>query len=785
MNDIRSTLLARYGCGPVQLSGTDAALYERHLLFDNVIDPAAATAREQFEAIARSVRDVISQRWLLTEKTYQRENPKRAYYLSIEYLLGRSLVNNVINAGLAEAALEAMKSRHPDPALVEAEPDAGLGNGGLGRLAACFLDSMATLELPAMGYGLRYEYGIFRQTLRDGWQHEQPDNWLRHPDPWEVPRLSESVEVKLDCSVELRAGRLHPIAGRPAVLLGIPYDRPVIGYGGRTINTLRLWAAATPDAFDFQQFSRGDFVGALAGARLGVRHARALSRRLDEHGPGAALRAGVLSRRLPRRSGAALSPGEQRLARPSAQGRGPDERYASRDGGARAHAHPARRCGPRLGHGLGPHPRSLAYTNHTLLPEALEKWPLKWFEVLLPRLAEIVCEVNRRFLGAVGARFPGDGARAARMSIIEDGPSPKCAWPTWRSWARTARTASRRSIRSFCERASRRTWPRCFRALQQQDQRRHAAALAAHVQPRARASSPPRSARLITDLDRLCELKRLARDGAFNQACRDAKREAKTRFVDCSRRRPASRPTRTRSSTARSSASMNTSGSSSTRCTSWCSTTGCATSRISRSRRAPSFRGQGGALLRACQAHHQVHQQRRGRRERRSGGRRAPARRFVPDYCVSVAERLIPASDVSEQIHRRLRGEGDQQHEVHDERSAHHRHARRRDPGDGRGDGRRQHFLLRAHGRRGGGKPRLVQPALALRPRPETRRALDLVFSDHFSRDEPGIFNPIREALLTHGDHYMHLADLKSYCEAHERLERSTRTAVGGPVKRS
>ena len=264
MSDIRSTLLARYGCGPVQLSGTDAALYERHLLFDNVIDPAAATAREQFEAVARSVRDVISQRWLLTEKTYQRENPKRAYYLSIEYLLGRSLVNNVINAGLAEAALEAMKSRHPDPALVEAEPDAGLGNGGLGRLAACFLDSMATLGLPAMGYGLRYEYGIFRQTLRDGWQHEQPDNWLRHPDPWEVPRLSETVEVKLDCSVELRAGRLHPIAGRPAVLLGIPYDRPVIGYGGRTINTLRLWAAATPDAFDFQQFSRGDFVGALA-----------------------------------------------------------------------------------------------------------------------------------------------------------------------------------------------------------------------------------------------------------------------------------------------------------------------------------------------------------------------------------------------------------------------------------------------------------------------------------------------------------------------------------------
>src|SRR4029078_10432904 len=144
------------------------------------------------------------------------------------------------------------------------EPDAGLGNGGLGRLAACFIESMATMKIPGMGYGLRYEYGIFKQTIRDGWQFEQPDNWLRRTDPWEGARLEEAVEVKWNCSFELKAGELQPVFGKPSTLLGIPFDRPVIGFGGKNINTLRLWAASTPDYFDFQQCSRGDFVGALA-----------------------------------------------------------------------------------------------------------------------------------------------------------------------------------------------------------------------------------------------------------------------------------------------------------------------------------------------------------------------------------------------------------------------------------------------------------------------------------------------------------------------------------------
>jgi len=178
-------LLQQYGCGPIQFAGTDNGLYERHLIFDNVVDVAAADARMRFEAVAHAVRDVLSQRWVCTEKTYERENPKRVYYLSMEFLIGRSLSNNITNLLLDPVVMDAVQQRNLDWLyLLEQEPDAGLGNGGLGRLAACFLDSMATLQLPAMGYGLRYEYGIFKQSIQDGWQVERPDNWLRRHDPW-------------------------------------------------------------------------------------------------------------------------------------------------------------------------------------------------------------------------------------------------------------------------------------------------------------------------------------------------------------------------------------------------------------------------------------------------------------------------------------------------------------------------------------------------------------------------------------------------------------------------
>ena len=226
----RTNPLDRFNCGPVKFSGGDNALYERHLTFDQVVPVDAATPRDKFEAIARSVRDVLSQRWLKTEQTYQERNAKRVYYLSLEFLMGRALANNITNLMLDPVWSQFCKKHKLDPLeIIEQEPDAGLGNGGLGRLAACFLDSMATLGIPGMGSGLRYEYGIFKQTMRDGWQHEQPDHWLARPDPWEVARPNEAVEVQLACSFDIRGGALRVVQGRPSTLIGIPYDRP----GGR------------------------------------------------------------------------------------------------------------------------------------------------------------------------------------------------------------------------------------------------------------------------------------------------------------------------------------------------------------------------------------------------------------------------------------------------------------------------------------------------------------------------------------------------------------------------
>lgn len=231
-----SHILEQYGSGRTPFVGTENAFYERHLLFDRAIDPKAAGARERFEAFSRSVRDVLAHRWVQTKSTYERENAKRIYYVSMEFLIGRSLANNVANLLLDPLVQQAVQEKSIDwLELVEQEPDAGLGNGGLGRLAACFLDSMATMQLPATGYGLRYEYGIFKQSIVNGWQRENPDNWLRDTDPWEVARLHEKVEIKLNCTFQLRGGNLRVIPDRPSTLIGIPYDRPVVGYGERRL----------------------------------------------------------------------------------------------------------------------------------------------------------------------------------------------------------------------------------------------------------------------------------------------------------------------------------------------------------------------------------------------------------------------------------------------------------------------------------------------------------------------------------------------------------------------
>ncbi|MGB8989102.1 MAG: glycogen/starch/alpha-glucan family phosphorylase, partial [Candidatus Sulfotelmatobacter sp.] len=418
-----SDALQKYGYGAMSFIGTENSLYDRHLVFDRAIDPKAASAHERFEAFSHSVRDILARNWVLTKNTYEQQNAKRIYYLSMEFLIGRSLANNITNLLLDPLLPDAAKEHGIDwLELIEQEPDAGLGNGGLGRLAACYLDSMATMQLPGTGYGLRYEYGMFKQSIVDGWQKENPDNWLRYGDPWEISRLHEQVEIKLNVSFKLEEGNFQVIPGRPSSLIGIPFDRPVVGYGGKTINTLRLWAAAAPDYFDFEKFGTGDFVGAL-GETL---QAESLTRVLypdDSTAKGQGLRflqeyflvacsmADLVRRfqrhnsdweKLPEKAAIQLNDTHPSMSVPELLRILLDDVHLGWD------------------QAWDLTKKTLGYTNHTLLPEALEKWPVPWFETLLPRHLELIYEINRRLLDEVRVRFPGDEGRVQRMSLVEE-----------------------------------------------------------------------------------------------------------------------------------------------------------------------------------------------------------------------------------------------------------------------------------------------------------------------------------------------------------------------------
>jgi len=771
-------LLEQYGCGPVQFAGSDNGLYERHLLFDNVVALTAAGARERFEAVARAVRDVLSQRWIRTEETYERQNAKRIYYLSMEFLIGRSLANNVTNLLLDPAVRDLAARKHVDwLGLLEQEPDAGLGNGGLGRLAACFLDSMATLQLPAMGYGLRYEYGIFKQSMRNGWQQEEPDNWLRRTDPWEVARPQETVEFPIGCGFELRGGSLGVIRDQPSTLIGVPYDRPVVGYGGKTVNTLRLWAAATPDYFDFQAFSHGEFVGALAEHLA----AESLTRVLypdDSTSMGQGLRF-VQEYFLVACSLADLV---RRFRRANPDWSALPEKVAIQLNDT----HPAMAV-PELMRILLDEARlgwdeawdltcrTLAYTNHTLLPEALEKWPRAWFEVLLPRHLEIVREINRRLLDDVQARFPGDGDRVARVSLIEEGTEQKVRMANLaivgsHSTNGVAAIHSR-LLRTVTVRDLAEQFPARFNNKTNGVTPRRWLLLANPVLARAITAAIGES--WITELGQLRRLAPLADDRGFRDAVRKAKREAKTQFAGWLR-----------------------------------SATGQAVDPETifdcQVKRIHEYKRQLLNALRVIVLYQRLRENPTLAMTPRTfffAGKAAPAYRlakviiklvntlavtierdpavrgrlkvvFLPDYCVSLAERLIPATDVSNQISTagyEASGTSNMKFMMNGALTIGTRDGATIEMAEEAGE--ENFFLFGLTAEQVASSRSWYSPYWHYEHDPETRAALDLILSDDFTQgDEPGAFGPLREALLTGGDHYMHLADLASYLEADRRL---------------
>jgi starch phosphorylase len=770
-------LLKRYEGDAFRFAETKGAIYERHLVFDRAIDPKVASVRERFEAFAHSVRDILAQRWVQTKTTYERQNAKRIYYLSMEFLLGRSLANNISNLLLDPLVQDVVREQAIDwLELVEEEPDAGLGNGGLGRLAACFLDSMATMQLPATGYGLRYEYGMFRQSFVNGWQQEHPDNWLRDGDPWEIAREHEKVEIKLSCSFKMRDGKLQVIPRQASTLFGIPYDRPVVGYGGKTINNLRLWAAAAPDYFDFQEFGTGDFVGALAGTL----EAESLTRVLypdDSTSAGQALRfvqeyflvacsmADLIRRflrhntdweKLPEKAAIQLNDTHPSMAVAELMRILLDDARLEWD-----KAWDLTR-------------KTLAYTNHTLLPEALEKWPARWFERLFPRQLEIIYEINRRLLDEVRVRFPGDEGRVERISLVEEGPSTKIRMANLAIvgshstngvaavHSKLLRTTTVKDLAEmFPERFSNKT---------------------NGVTPRRwlLEANPGLSAVIkgaigdgwVTDLSQLSELKSVAGDSGFQDEFLASKREAKVRFTDWLKR---------------------TSG----------QVVDPGTIFDSQIKRIHEYKRQLLNALRIIICYNRLRENPNLEMEPRTfffAGKAAPAYKlakliikfinnlagtidgdpivrgrmkvvFLPEYNVSLAERLIPASDVSNQISTagyEASGTSNMKFMMNGALTVGTLDGATIEMAEEAG--KENLFLFGLTVEQVQNSQAWYNPHWHYEHEPETRAALDLIMSDYFSKYEPGAFAAIRDTLLTNGDHYMHLADLTSYVQAQDRL---------------
>lgn len=772
-------LLEQYECGPVPFSGMPGAFYERHVVFDHVVRLEQADARQRFEAAAWALRDVLTQRWLKSDATYDRVNPKQVYYLSMEFLIGRSLANNVLNLRVEPVVREAMEREKLDWAqLAETEPDAGLGNGGLGRLAACFLDSMATLQLPAIGYGLRYEYGIFRQEIAGGQQVEHPDHWLRRPDPWEVARPGEAVEVGLSCAARMREGRLVLEPNVPSTLVGLPYDRPVVGYGGRTINTLRLWGAATHEDFNFLEFSHGDFFDAVHEKVAAESITRVLYpddstprgkglRFLQEYFLVASSLADIVARfrrrgndwrALPDKVAIQLNDTHPALAVAELMRILLDQAKLGWDEAWDLTI------------------RTLAYTNHTLLPEALETWPVGLLEFVAPRHMEIIHEINRRFLDDVRSRYPGDEDRVRRVSLILEGPEKR------------VRMANLAVVGSHSTNGVAEIHSRLLRATVVRDL---AELFPERFNNKTNGVTPRRWLLLanpdlsgliaeaigdgwVTDLDQLRKLVPLAEDAAFRDGFRRAKRAAKGRFA------------------------------------AWLkSTTGQTvdpdTIFDSQIKRIHEYKRQLLNVLHILVLYNRLRDDPGLDVPPRTfffAGKAAPAYAlakliiglindvaatidadpavrgrlkvlFLPEYNVSLAQRLIPATDVSEQISTagyEASGTSNMKLMMNGALTVGTRDGATIEMAEAAGEENFFLFGLTAEQVQGGRG--WYDPHWHDEHEPETHRALDLIRSGAFDCGEPGVFRPIVDTLLTHGDYYMHLADLSSYVGTQEQVGR-------------
>jgi starch phosphorylase len=505
-----------------------------------------ATRLDLYTALAFTIRDRMLARMVAAEEIYQRRGAKTVAYLSAEFLLGPHLANNMLNLKITDNVREAMKGLNLDlEDRIEAEEEPGLGNGGLGRLAACYMDSLATLEIPATGYGIRYEYGIFEQAIRDGWQVEVADAWLRNGNPWELPR-QHRYPVKFGGHVE----RYRDDEGRERVrwiaestIYGIAYDTPILGYGVLNVNMLRLWKSEARESFDLRAFNVGDYYGAVNDMVAAQNISKVLYPN-DEPEAGKALRL--------RQQHFFVSCSLQDMIRLTLRDNGGLEHFAERFVVQLNDTHPAIGIAEFMRLLVDEHRmewdaawaltrRSFAYTNHTLLPEALETWPVELFQRTLPRHLEIIYEINARFLDDVRVRFIDEPTRLTRLSLIDEGAGNggrrvrmanlACVGSMAINGVAALHTELLKSsvLRDFHE-----LWPEKFHNKTNGVTPRRFIALA--NPPLARLFDESVGEGWLRDLGQLRALEPYAADGAFRERWRAIKRMAKARLADRIRR---------------------------------------------------------------------------------------------------------------------------------------------------------------------------------------------------------------------------------------------------------
>ena len=756
-----------------------------HLRYTLAKYDGKATPRDRYTAFAYTVRDRIVERWMETQERYHRQNERRVYYLSLEFLIGRLLGNNVINLKLDKECSEALKEYGLDwHALRDFEVDAGLGNGGLGRLAACFLDSMSTLDLAGMGYGLRYDFGIFRQRIVDGQQVEEPDNWLKDGYPWECARPEYAQLVHFGGHVESYddngVSRLRWVGAE--CVQGVPYDLPVVGYN-HAVNTLRLWSAKATDEFALEEFNKGSYVEAVGRKVLAENLTKVLYPN-DNTLAGKELRlrqqyffvccslADILRRfrednddwsKLPDKAFIHLNETHPALVIPELMRVLVDELHLEWDA-----AWDITR-------------RATGYTNHTILPEALEKWPVSMMERLLPRHLQIIYEINGRFLRQISGLYPGDQDRLRRMSLIDEGGE---------RYVRMANLAiiGSSSVNGVAELHSEILKTSLFKDFHDL-MPDHFHNVTNGITPRRwLLKANPALSQLITDkigpgwitqLDQLKQIERYVDDPAFLDCLAKIKRSNKRILAGY---------VRNTLGVALDPASI----------------FDVQVKRLHEYKRQlllalyivifynrllsdPSYDPVPRSFIFAAKAAPGYHMAKLIIRlihgiagvvnaNPRTRGKLSVI--FLPDYRVSLAEKIMPAAEVSEQISlagTEASGTGNMKFMMNGALTLGTFDGANVEINQEVGDDNMFLFGLRTD------DVARLRPSYCskdyYRKDPEIRLAIDMIQRNVFSLLQPGLFDPIIRALLDYNDYYMLLADLRSYCEAQDRVDATYRDA--------